>query len=451
MLERYDSAIDKIRRIDGLKDELRALKGEDGKLSSSAAVYRKKNDRREKIGNDDAINRINDRRNTVSKREALVKAEIKSLRSDVYDILSSCFAEAKSEEHRAKIREACIYASDGRYEISEVGEYPSDFGKCKIVGKRFTRDKDKDGKVESVLRGGIRNSSGRFLLLPEIVLYVYDETRTEGEFVSANEYYGNETVEKTTDAKSVKTVKEKGETLGEAKPDAFGSRFVNRSSAIALVCALCYSAFALWATFIGGIGNNRYVPFGFGAAYVAVSAVVAAYSFSRKSGAEGSDVFSLFSLYAGALSSFALAQSADPVAAMPLPAGMFLGGLITAFAPAPARDYENKEGYAAALVRRMTVAVWFGLLACAVKTGGEEFNVLFDCILAVFCLAGFVLALLSIKSRNSAASKTIKGLALSASLAIGVASFALKIQAAIAVVAAAAVIAAVVAIVKTEK
>lgn len=48
MLERYDSAIDKIRRIDGLKDELRALKGEDGKLSSSAAVYRKKNDRREK-------------------------------------------------------------------------------------------------------------------------------------------------------------------------------------------------------------------------------------------------------------------------------------------------------------------------------------------------------------------------------------------------------------------
>ena len=440
MLERYDSAIDKIRRIDGLKDELRALKGEDGKLSSSAAVYRKKNDRREKIGNDDAINRINDRRNTVSKREALVKAEIKSLRSDVYDILSSCFAEAKSEEHRAKIREACIYASDGRYEISEVGESPSDFGKCKIVGKRFTRDKDKDGKVESVLRGGIRNSSGRFLLLPEIVLYVYDETRTEGEFVSANEYYGNETVEKTTDAKSVKTVKEKGETLGEAKPDAFGSRFVNRSSAI-----------ALWATFIGGIGNNRYVPFGFGAAYVAVSAVVAAYSFSRKSGAEGSDVFSLFSLYAGALSSFALAQSADPVAAIPLPAGMFLGGLITAFAPAPARDYENKDGYAAALVRRMTVAVWFGLLACAVKTGGEEFNLLFDCILAVFCLAGFVLALLSIKSRNSAASKTIKGLALSASLAIGVASFALKIQAAIAVVAAAAVIAAVAAIVKTEK
>ena len=58
MLEKYASAINKIRRIDDLKDELRALKGEDGKLSSSAMVYRKKNDWREKAGNDDAISRI---------------------------------------------------------------------------------------------------------------------------------------------------------------------------------------------------------------------------------------------------------------------------------------------------------------------------------------------------------------------------------------------------------
>ena len=96
MLEKYALAINKIRRIDDLKDELRSLKGEDGKLSSSAMV--------------------------VSKREALVKAEIKSLRNEVYDLLSECFAEAKSEEHRAKVREACIYASDGRYVISEVSK-----------------------------------------------------------------------------------------------------------------------------------------------------------------------------------------------------------------------------------------------------------------------------------------------------------------------------------------
>ena len=53
MLEKYALAINKIRRIDDLKDELRSLKGEDGKLSSSAMVYRKKNDWREKAGNDD--------------------------------------------------------------------------------------------------------------------------------------------------------------------------------------------------------------------------------------------------------------------------------------------------------------------------------------------------------------------------------------------------------------
>lgn len=189
MLEKYASAINKIRRIDDLKDELRALKGEDGKLSSSAMVYRKKNDWREKAGNDDAISRINERRTTVSKREALVKAEIKSLRNEVYDLLSECFAEAKSEEHRAKVREACIYASDGRYVISEVGKTPSSFGKCIIVGKRYTSDESKDGRVERLVRGGIKNTSGRFLIFPEVVVYAYDKYKTEGEYVSTYEKF----------------------------------------------------------------------------------------------------------------------------------------------------------------------------------------------------------------------------------------------------------------------
>ena len=113
MLEKYESAIDKIRRIDDLKDELKTLKGENVKISSSTAVYRKKNDWREKNQNDAAIKSLNERRYAVSKREALIRAEIKSLKAEVYDILSECFAEAATEEHRAKIREACLYASDG--------------------------------------------------------------------------------------------------------------------------------------------------------------------------------------------------------------------------------------------------------------------------------------------------------------------------------------------------
>ena len=83
MLEKYESAIDKIRRIDDLKDELKTLKGENGKISSSTAVYRKKNDWREKNQNDAAIKSLNERRYAVSKREALIRAEIKSLKAEV--------------------------------------------------------------------------------------------------------------------------------------------------------------------------------------------------------------------------------------------------------------------------------------------------------------------------------------------------------------------------------
>ena len=430
MLEKYESAIEKIRRIDDLKDELRALKGEDDKLSSSATVYRKKNDHRERAGNDGAITRINDRRATVSKREALVKAEIKSLRNEVYDILSECFAEAKSEEHRAKVREACIYASDGRYVISEVGKTPAGFTKCRIIGKRFTRSEENDGKVERIVRGGIKNTSGRFLILPEIVVYVYDKDRVEGEYVAVNEYYSRggksakETTETDTDEIEKRIARENKESKGGEALESVKERFVNRSSLIALCFALVWAGFSFWAAMKGAAGIIGNDIIRFSVAYAAISLAVA-FS-SAMNGRENSDgdLFSLLSLYGGALSAFSLAVSKDPIAALPLPASMFVGGLITAVLPE--RRKNGEENARMKLVVRIALGVWLGLLIRAVGQSDQDFAMFFNCALAAVGLFGCVCVLVLLKNKDPRNVNSLKAYLAATAVCVGVIALALK-------------------------
>lgn len=490
MLEKYALAINKIRQIDDLKDELRSLKGEDGKLSSSAMVYRKKNDWREKAGNDDAISRINERRTTVSKREALVKAEIKSLRNEVYDLLSECFAEAKSEEHRAKVREACIYASDGRYVISEVGKTPSSFGKCIIVGKRYTSDESKDGRVEKLVRGGVKNTSGRFLILPEVVVYAYDKYKTEGEYVATyekfsrggkivaetpikeikkiedftfdeppeeyraansegfyeeaeptenydygasgekTEYdYNAEPATETTDVKPDATEPETKKSEPIVAPtqkaddktnetlEAVKEKFVNRSSLVALLFAVVWAGFFLWATLIG-VDKEIFweTPVKFAVVYFGI---VVASTIAAKG---KNEVFALFSLYGGALSAFCLAASKNPLVALPLPVAMFVGGLISTFISATAK---NKAANAdtVALLEKVAFGVWAALLARSLF-GQDGFGLFYACAdSAVGAIAVSCTALL-FKAKDPAAKHALKSYSIGAAAYALVAAFA---------------------------
>lgn len=485
MLEKYALAINKIRRIDDLKDELRSLKGEDGKLSSSAMVYRKKNDWREKAGNDDAISRINERRTTVSKREALVKAEIKSLRNEVYDLLSECFAEAKSEEHRAKVREACIYASDGRYVISEVGKTPSSFGKCVIVGKRYTSDESKDGRVEKLVRGGVKNTSGRFLIFPEVVVYAYDKYKTEGEYVATyekfsrggkivaetpikeikkiedftfdeppeeyrtansegfyeeaestenydygasgekTEYdYNAEPAMETTDVKPDATEPETKKSEPIVAPtqkaddrtnetlEAVKEKFVNRSSLVALLFAVVWAGFFLWATLIGVDKETfRETPVKFAVVYFGI---VVASTIAAKG---KNEVFALFSLYGGALSAFCLAASKNPLVALPLPVAMFVGGLISTFISATAK---NKAANAdtVALLEKVAFGVWAALLARSLF-GQDGFGLFYACADSAVGAIAVSCAALLFKAKDPAAKRALK------SYSIGSAAYAL--------------------------
>lgn len=490
MLEKYALAINKIRRIDDLKDELRSLKGEDGKLSSSAMVYRKKNDWREKAGNDDAISRINERRTTVSKREALVKAEIKSLRNEVYDLLSECFAEAKSEEHRAKVREACIYASDGRYVISEVGKTPSSFGKCVIVGKRYTSDESKDGRVEKLVRGGVKNTSGRFLIFPEVVVYAYDKYKTEGEYVATYEKFSRggkivaetpikeikkiedftfdeppeeyrtansegfyEEVEPTENydygASGEKTeydynAKPATETTG-VKPDAtepetkkseqivaptqkaddrtnetleaVKEKFVNRSSLVALLFAVVWAGFFLWATLIGVDKETFWeTPVKFAVVYFGI---VVASTIAAKG---KNEVFALFSLYGGALSAFCLAASKNPLVALPLPVAMFVGGLISTFISATAK---NKAANAdtVALLEKVAFGVWAALLARSLF-GQDGFGLFYACADSAVGAIAVSCAALLFKAKDPAAKRALKSYSIGAAAYALVAAFA---------------------------
>lgn len=490
MLEKYALAINKIRRIDDLKDELRSLKGEDGKLSSSAMVYRKKNDWREKAGNDDAISRINERRTTVSKREALVKAEIKSLRNEVYDLLSECFAEAKSEEHRAKVREACIYASDGRYVISEVGKTPSSFGKCVIVGKRYTSDESKDGRVEKLVRGGVKNTSGRFLIFPEVVVYAYDKYKTEGEYVATYEKFsrGGKIVAETP-IKEIKKIEDftfdeppeeyrtansegfyeeaeptenydygasgekteydynaepATETTG-VKPDAtepetkksepivaptqkaddrtnetleaVKEKFVNRSSLVALLFAVVWAGFFLWATLIGVDKETFWeTPVKFAVVYFGI---VVASTIAAKG---KNEVFALFSLYGGALSAFCLAASKNPLVALPLPVAMFVGGLISTFISATAK---NKAANAdtVALLEKVAFGVWAALLARSLF-GQDGFGLFYACADSAVGAIAVSCAALLFKAKDPAAKRALKSYAIGAAAYALVAAFA---------------------------
>lgn len=494
MLEKYASAINKIRRIDDLKDELRALKGEDGKLSSSAMVYRKKNDWREKAGNDDAISRINERRTTVSKREALVKAEIKSLRNEVYDLLSECFAEAKSEEHRAKVREACIYASDGRYVISEVGKTPSSFGKCIIVGKRYTSDESKDGRVEKLVRGGIKNTSGRFLIFPEVVVYAYDKYKTEGEYVATYEKFsrGGKIVAETP-IKEIKKIEdftfdeppeeyrtansegfyeeaeptenydygasgEKTEYDYNAKPatettdvkpdatepetkksepivaptqkaddrtnetfEAVKEKFVNRSSLVALLFAVVWAGFFLWATLIGVDKNTFWeTPLKFAVVYFGI-AMVSAIAAKGKN-----EVFALFSLYGGALSAFCLAASRNPLVALPLPVAMFVGGLISTFISASAKN-KSANADTVVLLEKVAFGVWAAFLARSLF-GQIGFDLFYVCSASAVGAIAILCAALLFKAKDPAAKRALKGYAIGAAAYALVVSFAFRVE-----------------------
>lgn len=479
MLEKYASAINKIRRIDDLKDELRALKGEDGKLSSSAMVYRKKNDWREKAGNDDAISRINERRTTVSKREALVKAEIKSLRNEVYDLLSECFAEAKSEEHRAKVREACIYASDGRYVISEVGKTPSSFGKCIIVGKRYTSDESKDGRVEKVVRGGIKNTSGRFLIFPEVVVYAYDKYKTEGEYVATYEKFsrGGKIVAETP-IKEIKKIEdftfdetseeyptanpgsyeaadstesydygasdEKTEYDYNAEPvtekaesavaptqkaddrtnetfEAVKEKFVNRSSLVALLFAVVWAGFFLWATLIGVDKNTFWeTPLKFAVVYFGI-AMVSAIAAKGKN-----EVFALFSLYGGALSAFCLAASRNPLVALPLPVAMFVGGLISTFISASAKN-KSANADTVVLLEKVAFGVWAAFLARSLF-GQIGFDLFYVCSASAVGAIAILCAALLFKAKDPAAKRALKGYAIGAAAYALVVSFAFRVE-----------------------
>lgn len=396
MLEKYESAIDKIRRIDDLKDELKTLKGENGKISSSTAVYRKKNDWREKNQNDAAIKSLNERRYAVSKREALIRAEIKSLKAEVYDILSECFAEAATEEHRAKIREACLYASDGVALISQTGRTPAAFGKCKIVGRRATRDRNLNGKVEKVLRAGIKNTSGKFLILPEIVVYYYDENVAEGEYTVVNEYYPPVRNQRPSYPQTPT-----GEYKGEPSPalEAMRGKFACKQSVIALVCALVYSGFYLWGTLIGVAEGVKTKIVRYAAAYflIVIASVFACCKNKNTIVTDGT--LALFSLYAGALTAFTLVFSKIPLYSFAMPLAMLLGGIVS-LALAPQVKSEKSSPVRAVIAA--VVGVVAGLFVSALY--GKELAYFAYSAFGAVALIGLTVSVYSAvtKNKNSA-------------------------------------------------
>ena len=135
-------------------------------------------------------------------------------------------------------------------------------------------------------------------------------------------------------------------------------------------------------------------------------------------------MFSLFSLYGGALSAFSLAVSKDPIAALPLPASMFVGGLITAVLPE--RRKNGEENARMKLVVRIALGVWLGLLIRAVGQSDQDFAMFFNCALAAVGLFGCVCVLVLLKNKDPRNVNSLKAYLAATAVCVGVIALALK-------------------------
>ena len=134
------------------------------------------------------------------------------------------------------------------------------------------------------------------------------------------------------------------------------------------------------------------------------------------------EVFALFSLYGGALSAFCLAASKNPLVALPLPVAMFVGGLISTFISATAK---NKAANAdtVALLEKVAFGVWAALLARSLF-GQDGFGLFYACADSAVGAIAVSCAALLFKAKDPAAKRALKSYAIGAAAYALVAAFA---------------------------
>lgn len=386
----YNQAVQKIKRKDFLDDVVREKTAEDKALNQELTGLRKTNGKGAGVDNDLKIVQINAKRADIDKLVTKCKAEIKTLKADILELLSQCYAMTDSPEIISKINSATYHAFDGKIKLVSDKEAGGIMGDCDIVGAIVTHDKTKKNTTAQLVKAGVASSNGVITKRPAIFVYDYDKKQEEGIF------------HPETNSFRIKIKQKKQNPVAKYLKQVYG----NINTVYSLCFALIFAIFSVW-TAIGGFGNS------FGEIQLRYSAVIGfflgAYTLAtlKKSKRGGlADTIPLTALLVSIVS-FACAFARGGWRAFIFPTVTFTYSVVALVLRATSKkdDQTEERGYVISVALGVILAFTFRYMSSV----GVAYRVT---AMAIFGGLSAVGAVLSIIKRNDGVSKIAGGLAI---------------------------------------
>ena len=107
------------------------------------------------------------------------KKELKILKEKIGEELTAKYAEELGYKERVKLREEFNKIYEGKAEI--VGEEEKEVTALFGVA---TKDKSKRDTLALMIKAGVKTSTGRLIKKPQVAVYEYSKTRTDGEKIT---------------------------------------------------------------------------------------------------------------------------------------------------------------------------------------------------------------------------------------------------------------------------
>ena len=189
MKEIFSQAIQKMKRKDFLDDIVREKTAEISEITAEVAVWRKKNGGKAGTELDIKIFQANAKKAELEKLISKCKAEIKTLKAEILELLTDCYAKTDKPEIIAKIESAAYHAFEGKIKLLSDKEAGGLWGDCEIIGAIVTHDKKKKNTTAKLVNAGAVNSTGLLIKRPKIYVYVYDKKQEEGILFPENDSF----------------------------------------------------------------------------------------------------------------------------------------------------------------------------------------------------------------------------------------------------------------------
>ncbi len=241
MKEIFSQAIQKMKRKDFLDDVVREKTAENTQISAEVALLRKKNGSRTGTELDLKIFQANAKKAETEKLISKCKAEAKTLKAEILELLTDCYAKADKPELVAKVEAAAYHAFDGKIKLLSDKEAGGLWGDCEIIGAVITHDKKKKNTTAKLVTSGAVNSTGMLIKRPKIYVYVYDKKQEEGILLPENDSFKARAKQK----KESKFLKH------------LASTYLNDNVYLSLGAVLLYAVFSIWAV-VGGFASATF-------------------------------------------------------------------------------------------------------------------------------------------------------------------------------------------------